>query len=193
MLNNVLDKTEKGRDEIATRSHHLASRLRTLLLLVDGKTSSDHLLKTVSGLGMTSQDLQKLIDQGFIIARTMDHTVIAEAGGGEPVVEGSTSTLTATPALETGIKPVSSHRTDVVAQIQAAHQFYNETIKAYIGLRGIGLQLKVERAATLDDYRALRKPFLDAIRAHKGDEIARSLDAKLHIVLYSGESSALHG
>ena len=50
MANMIYDKTEKGHDEIHTRRNHLASRLRSLLVLVDGKTNDDLLLKKVAGL-----------------------------------------------------------------------------------------------------------------------------------------------
>jgi hypothetical protein len=52
MSNPVFDKTEKGREEIATRKHHLAPRLRTLLVLIDGKQGKEELLKKVAGLGL---------------------------------------------------------------------------------------------------------------------------------------------
>lgn len=190
MLNTVLDKTEKGRNEIATRSHHLASRLRTLLLLIDGKAPTDHLLKTVSGLGMTNQHLQELIDQGFVTSRVVDNAVVLETLAGNSEVENSAASLVLVPVVSEESAPGATQGTDVVAQIQAVHQFYNETIKAYIGLRGIGLQLKVERAATLEDYRALRQPYLDAIRAQKGEDVALSLDVKLQAVLFAGQSPA---
>lgn len=191
MMNTILDKTEKGRNEIATRSHHLASRLRTLLLLVDGKTPLDNLLTTAAGLGMNRQHVQELIDQGFVTSHTRNDTVSPE-----PIV--NVSTVEEKPPGHAAIQPSGEETMpaavtpqDAAAQIQAAHQFYNETIKAYIGLRGVGLQLKVERAATLDDYRALRRPFLEAVLKHKGEEVARTLHKKLHSILYAGESQPI--
>jgi hypothetical protein len=73
MLNSIYDKTEKGREEIATRKHHLANRLRTLLVMVDGKQSATDLLKKVSALGFDENNVQELLDQEFI-------TVVSKAG-----------------------------------------------------------------------------------------------------------------
>jgi hypothetical protein len=35
----IYDKTEKGREEVATRKYQLAPRMRSLLVMVDGKQS----------------------------------------------------------------------------------------------------------------------------------------------------------
>lgn len=189
-MNNVLDKTEKGRSEIATRSHHLTSRLRTLLLLVDGKTSHDQLLKTVSGLGMNSHHLQELIDQGFITSRTENGEAALEPVTDLRVRPDNEPIHPPVQTLNEETEPAAADGKSLSAQIQAAHQFYNETIKAHIGLRGIGLQLKVERAATLEDYRALRQPFLDAVLKHKGEEVASALNVKLQAILKPGKSAS---
>lgn len=190
MTTATLDKTEKGRDEISHRSHRLTPRLRTMLLLVDGKTSVEMLLKKVSGLGLGADSLQELVDQGFVV-----HHLQAESN--EPAPKPPTSASTPNPVMPTDLAESASQHdrspeavaapADAVAQIQAAHHFYNETIKEYIGLRGIGLQLKVERAATLDDYRALRTPFLQAVVKHKGMDVAHGLHLRLHPILFHGE------
>jgi hypothetical protein len=66
MTNHVYDKTEKGREEIATRKEHLPPRLRTLLLLVDGKRSRQQLFEDFSSLGAGEAVFTLLLDEGFI-------------------------------------------------------------------------------------------------------------------------------
>ncbi|AMP00909.1 hypothetical protein CAter10_3394 [Collimonas arenae] len=56
-----------------------------------------------------------------------------------------------------------------------------------IGLRGYGLQLKVERASSVQDFRELRQAYLEAVLKSKGEEIARSLRGRLDQLLYLGE------
>jgi NaMN:DMB phosphoribosyltransferase len=73
-------------------------------------------------------------------------------------------------------------------QFEAIYHFYTETIKSTIGLRGYGLQLKVEKAASIDDFRALRQAYLEAVLKAKGNEMARSLRSRLDQLLYLGES-----
>lgn len=59
-------KTDKGREEIATRKYGLSLRLRSILLLVDGKKSGADLITTYPGLGLTDVLLLELERQGYI-------------------------------------------------------------------------------------------------------------------------------
>lgn len=177
MSNPVFDKTEKGREEIATRKHHLAPRLRTLLVLIDGKQSKEELLKKVAGIGLGEEGIEELMNNGFIeIPAASQSAAMTEAAlqPEKPPVAAS--------APADAILPEGEN------QFQAIYHFYTETIKSTIGLRGYGLQLKVEKAATVDDFRALRQPYLEAVLKAKGNEMARSLRSRLDQLLYLGES-----
>jgi hypothetical protein len=70
MNTSIYDKTAKGREEIATRKYHLAPRLRTLLVLVDGHKPEEELLRNVAGLGLTVSAMQELLAQEFIVLTT---------------------------------------------------------------------------------------------------------------------------
>ncbi|MGH8806891.1 MAG: hypothetical protein ACREX0_03290 [Noviherbaspirillum sp.] len=173
MINSIFDKTEKGREEIATRMHHLAPRLRTLLVLVDGKQSSDDLLKKVVGIGLNEESITELLNGGFIQSVVIEHST-------PPTANAQTS------------EPASSAEAVLPEgqnQFQAIYHFYNETIKSTIGLRGYALQLKVEKAASVEEFRALRKPYLDAVLKVRGSEMERSLRIRLDQLLYLGESA----
>lgn len=169
MKNSIFDKSDKGREEIATRKYHLASRLRTLLVLMDGKHSVEDLLQKVSGLGLNQQSIEELLENGFIHASPEQHG----------------TTLSADAADSSGIDAASEEgysHSDVM-QIEALHHFFNETIKSTIGLRGIPLQLKAERANSLDDFRKLRLAYLDAIAKAKGNELMLNLRDRLDRLL----------
>ena len=71
MHNHIFDKTDKGREEITTRKFQLASRLRSLLVLVDGKKTRSELLQKVKGLGLTEDSLIELINHDFISLANM--------------------------------------------------------------------------------------------------------------------------
>lgn len=175
MTHRIFDKTDKGREEIATRKHQLPSRLRSLLVMVDGKQQADDLLKKVAGIGLTADSINELLDNGFIQPAAQPALSASTAGDAlSPVDEGTSVTSTALPEGQN--------------QFQAIYQFYTETIKSTIGLRGYALQLKVEKAASVDDFRALRDPYLEAVLRTKGKEIARSLRARLDQLLYAGET-----
>lgn len=178
MSTTIFDKTEKGREEISTRKYHLAPRLRTLLVLVDGKQSKDDLLKKVTGIGLNAESIDELLNNGFI--QTVDVAVTVTA----PIVETATkeALVQATNTSASNILP------DGQNQFQAVYQFYTETIKSTIGLRGYALQLKVEKASSIEELRELRKPYLEAVLKAKGNEMARSLRDRLDQLLYLGET-----
>jgi len=112
----IYDKTEKGQDEIHTRKNHLPSRMRSLLVLVDGKTGDDALLKKVAGLGLTQESIEELLQQGFI-APHPDQTpseVAVSAPSAEPEAHPDKSAIL--PEGET--------------QWEALYHFYTTTIKS---------------------------------------------------------------
>lgn len=63
-MTTIFRKTEKGQAEIETRAHRLAPRLRSALILVDGKRSSDELRKLIAQ--QADEALAALNEQGFI-------------------------------------------------------------------------------------------------------------------------------
>ena len=75
---------------------------------------------------------------------------------------------------------------DGETQFQALYNFFNETIRSVIGLRGFTMQLKVERAATIADFRLLRTAYLEAVLKAKGPEMEHSLRNRLDQLLALG-------
>ena len=65
----------------------------------------------------------------------------------------------------------------------AVREFYTQTIKSTLGLRGMMLQLKVEKCAGMDDLRELRDAYLEAVLKAKGREMALSLSGRLDQLL----------
>ncbi|MDB5937347.1 MAG: hypothetical protein JWQ01_4691 [Massilia sp.] len=63
----IYDKTDKGREEIATRKYQVPARLRTLLVLIDGRHSVEALLKNLAVLGVSAENVDELLRQEFIV------------------------------------------------------------------------------------------------------------------------------
>lgn len=163
MNSSVYDKTDKGREEIATRKYQLPARVRTLLLLVDGRRPLTWLLSNVAGLGLTAQHVEELYEQQFI-------ALVANAAP-------------APPAAPAGGEPIASMMADSAELQLALQDFYSRSIKALLGLRGMMLQLKVEKAVGVDAMRELRKPFLDAVIKAKGADTAIAVRDELDALL----------
>lgn len=81
----VYAKTPQGSDEVATRRHGLAMRVRQLLILVDGRRSVTDLAKLVPEKDLVAH-LALLEDQGFVVRADVppaDVTAAARAPGQE--------------------------------------------------------------------------------------------------------------
>lgn len=176
MNTQLFDKTDKGREEISTRCHHLAPRMRTLLLLVDGKSTVDQVLQKVAGLGLDETALIELLDQHFIheaATTNADEFAVFDAiNAASENYPDSTAEVIDTAA------PTSDN-----SQLQQLHQFFAATIKSTLGLRGFPLQMKAERAATLSDFIALREVYLAAILKAAGAEMHSILASRLDQLL----------
>ncbi len=160
----IFDKTDKGREEIISRKYRLASRLRTLLVMVDGKHSSDDLLSKVASLGLNQASIDELEQAGFI----QRHGTTAKV-----------ASISSTPTLE----ETQNSQINSVELFQVLHDFYTETIKQNLGLRGYNIQFIVERATTLQDFHELRAPFLDAINKSQTEKKALELRDQLDELL----------
>lgn len=179
------DKTDKGREEIATRKYQLAPRLRSLLVMIDGKQTVNDLLKKIGGLGLNEQSIQALFEQGLIaessnaaaILSTVISSAIIEKNIEVPLEEIK---IKVTPKLVISNNPEDNGR-----RIQVISKFFNETIKSTLGLRGFALQMRVERASNMQDFEDLRNMYIEAVLKAKGKEMARSLRDRLDQLLYS--------
>jgi hypothetical protein len=72
---------------------------------------------------------------------------------------------------------------DRAERFRALSEFFNQTIKSTLGLRGLMLQLKAEKCANIDEFRLLRQPYLEAVLKARGAELALSLRDRLDMLL----------
>lgn len=169
----IFIKTDKGRQEVKTRSDVIDQRCRSLLLLVDGKTPAPELIARVAGLAITREHFQKLIDLELVVPVDARAASLPEPAS-KPVAAERRATAVESPA---------EHITDAEKLIQAGN-FMNQTAKDLMGLfAAVGFQQKVAMASSLDDLRKLRKPMVDAITKSKGESFARGMAAELDRLL----------
>ncbi len=198
MDNFIFDKTDKGREEIITRKYRLASRLRSLLVLIDGKKTTQDLLQKVAGLGLDMQSLADLVDGEFIESVAILPETEEQGLTGtdqEPVVPiiptvevANNDSSNATSGITSS---ASSTGTGLIAAAQsiALQKFFTQTIRSVVGLRGFTLQLKAEQAHTLEEFKALRETYLAAVLKAKGNEMMISLREQLDQLLADAEQS----
>jgi hypothetical protein len=205
MLKHIYDKTDKGREEIATRKYHVPAKLRALLVMIDGHRPLEVLMKNFGPLGLTPENVTELLKDEYV--------VLIDDGEPEPVPESDVAhkpVLTARARMiarrEASARlhhehedelahategPATEHPAAVAAAAEqsaaerhlALQEFYTQTIKSTLGLRGMMLQLKVEKCAGIEDFRQLRDVYLEAVLKAKGREMALSLSGRLDQLL----------
>ena len=209
----VYDKTDKGREEIATRKYHVPPKLRALLVMIDGRNPLGALMKNFAGLGLTEANVTELLNEQYITlvsggadaspaapvaarppasarARQQARARLAAARGA-PGAEGpETQILDAgdeqdddLAAPHSTVAPPVVVSMDKADRFRALHEFFNQTIKSTLGLRGLMLQLKVEKCGNIDEFRALRETYLEAVLKARGREMALSLRDRLDQLL----------
>lgn len=65
-LQAVLQKTEKGVEEMETRRHKLEQKLRTILIVVNGKATGAEMVQKFEPIGDVTPLLERLLAGGFI-------------------------------------------------------------------------------------------------------------------------------
>jgi hypothetical protein len=185
----IYDKTDKGREEIATRKYHVAAKLRTLLVMIDGRQPLGSLMKNLGPLGLSEEHVDLLLGEEYIVlvgGAPVESVAEPQAAARSPV-SARARMLARNAARQERLQGAEPDEQPDVAdeaiRFRALYAFYNETIKATLGLRGLPLQLKVEKAADIGDLRALRRPFLQAALKAKGRDAALALRERLDDLL----------
>jgi len=162
-------KTELGRAELRARRGPLSHKLRALLVMIDGKQTVAEYLEKLKDFGIDVNAFADLANKGLIEVKA-----VASMNDGQTFSPG----MEDTPAPHTQTSVPETKSTE-----RQLYEFYNSTIRDIIGLRGFTLQLEVEKAGTLEEYRALRERFLTAVHKTATETVARSLTRELDRLL----------
>lgn len=141
-------KTALAGEVIKNRSVPLTQRQRALLLVCDGKREAAELLQSMAAIGVTLADLHHLRDSGLVeLVKPMPKAAVAQAA----------------PAEEPDLLPA-----------EAFQLVYQELVRqvATLSLRGMRLQLALERCTDLQQLEEFVPVLRDALAAHGGHAAA---------------------
>jgi hypothetical protein len=179
--NQVYIKTALGSQELQSRARRLPSRVRTLLILVDGVQTLGQLQAAAAQLSAPEASLQLLIEQGLIEAKPKSSARLTAAApthinalaAGEPVpAVGSVDVdISVEPAL-----------TDA-ARYLAAQKLMNDSVVDALGLRAFFFTLKLERSFNCDDLRNTLPDFSKALSKGKDPAAAALIEARVRVLL----------
>jgi hypothetical protein len=154
-------KTEAGQQAFKARSVLLSARQRSAFILFDGVKSTEQVLASTSGLGISQEDIDHLVEQGFLAAVRDAASVVTPSASRSKVDEA--------PVL-----PVSSLTSQ--ERYSAAMPIATK-LTASLGLRGFRLNLAVEAARGYDDLLILLPKIQDAVGAKSCVALAQALKA----------------
>jgi hypothetical protein len=142
-------RTEKGAAEVAQRSQAIPARARSLLLMIDGKSTGAQLLEKLAAFPNSGELLQLLETEGYI--GPVD-------GGGAAVsapaaAPASTASVTAAPAAAS--PAVASPGAGSGSGVGAAKRFMIRSLHEIFGPDADSLTGKVDLAQTTEDLRKL--------------------------------------
>jgi len=163
----VYRKTEKGRTEIATRANKLGMRERTLLIMVDDKTSRSGLLSR-SAHPASGEILDSLLAQGFIEV----------VGGGDAAPSAAVGNVAAAAPLAP-----AADAPGVEVSLTSASRFACRTLMTLLGPSGDDLTALVEKAkgaaeltTTLEKCRQIVQ---DMVGKRRADEFWMGVSTRL--------------
>lgn len=160
---DIYGKTTLGVQEVSNRKMKLAPRLRTMLILIDGRQPALILKDEAEKLGAPDDFLDQLL-RLLLIEKS-----------------GNVNSLKAKAA-----DPLASQPTlvgDEFARFLAAKDFMNVTVVDALGIKSFFFTLKLERAGNLADLRELIESYRNAILKGSGKDEARVFTERLNALL----------
>lgn len=145
-------KTRKGMEELLVRRGNLDAALNSVLILVDGERSIAEILRLSRAAHAPADALATLV-YGNYIERT-------------------------TPAAQAPAQLSAEAEQD--AAFQLLYRGMVDIALNELGLRGIRMQLRIERAVGLQELRALAQPLADAVARVRGLSAGQAALARLN-------------
>lgn len=157
----IYAKTPEGIAARQTHSAAMSARQRAAFIMFDGKRDSVEVIKATSGIGITDDDIQHLVDAGFL--------------GPVELVPNLASARPANPQVAP-LNMLENGRPSTLSQANYSTAYPIATrLTAGLGLRGFRLNLAVEAAGDLEKLKELAPRIKDAVGAEKFKELEDAL------------------
>lgn len=182
--NTLLVKTDKGRDAMARRAPELGPRLRSMLILVDGKRNAAELDKLGAGLGGGASLLEQLLEQGWIAP----HDPNGQPFQNTAPLADSPPVPAAAPASPTAASPTVSPPSDAAAPAATvsptlpfldARRLVVRFINDAAGPMGELTAIKVESCKTAAELLALLPRVREALQNYRGAATVQRFDQEI--------------
>lgn len=158
----VFHKTEKGQQEIASRAFRLPARERSVLIMVDGKSTAQEIIDKAKHFGDAERFLSDLLKGGFIEEVTAAQTVQAQSPAAPDAIRTNGP----------GAIPAGTPTVAVSVSLASAMQFASRFMLDAIGPDGEIMVMKIEACTSREQFMPLVEKYRDVLRAMRGKHIA---------------------
>ncbi|MCY7314361.1 MAG: hypothetical protein LH480_01670 [Rubrivivax sp.] len=170
----IFRKTAKGVSEIETRAHRLTPRMRSTLILVDGKRDAEDLRALV--LQQADETLAALLQQEFIeaVGETLGDTL-----RGGPAAAGTAGAAGATGATgsATGADTDTPARPPI--NLDNVRRNLVRLLNEALGPEAESLAIRIERARSANDLRPLVAQAVGLVSSARGRAAGEAFAAKM--------------
>jgi len=161
-MSTIYRKTAKGMAEIETRAHRLVPRLRSALILVDGKKTDDELSRMI--LADPAGTLASLLADGFI-------EVLATLAD-RPPAPPAAPPAAPTPERSPEAKPSAT------ASFEALRRDAVRQLTDQLGPAAETVAIKIERTKTMPELQPLLVQGAQILRNMRGAAVAEAFAAR---------------
>ena len=151
----IYSRTGRGNAELNARQSALEAAANSLLLLIDGKRTRRELLAVAQRLGLRTDCLDRLKTGGYIDTQELH---------------------------DDALPPPTDVQQSHVSDAELHSLLYRNLIdaaKTHLGLKGFLFHIKIEKAVSIKDLRALIEPLGEAIAKARGLTSAKEFAQKM--------------
>ena len=171
--NTLLVKTEKGRDAMTRRVPELGPRLRSMLIMVDGKRSVSELDKLGAGLGGGAALLEQLLGHGWIAAADGN----APFQNTAPFADSRPFPVTAPTPVVTLEAPAQAAPSTL--PFADARRLVVRFVNDQVGPMGEEIAMRIESCKTASELQAQLPRIRDALKNFRGAGTAQRFDLEI--------------
>ncbi len=125
----ILVKTDKGVEEIRSRSFGLSQTLRALLIMADGSISMSSLLHRTAQLPLAQENIEWLVSEGFVESVRPGDRATSRLSPRNALIALSRELLGAeAPKVIERLKDVPESPAELQAAVERCHKFIKLTI-----------------------------------------------------------------
>jgi hypothetical protein len=163
--NTLFAKTDQGREALGSRPPSLRPRLRSLLIMIDGKRSVAEMDQVTGGEGSAAPLLEQLEAEGWIARLNGAAPAASQSASAHPSPEKAPAATDVEPGTSAATLPFKEARSTVV-------RFINDQM----GPMGEQLAMRVESCKTPADLQAALSRIRDGLRNFKGQAAVQRFD-----------------